>query len=187
MAITINGTGSITGLTAGGLPDGSITTDDLAANAVTAAKLAAGAGGKILQVVQGTTATPVTTNTSTATDIGLSASIQPVAANSNIIAIVNASCRIWGGLYQNIGFSLLRGSTKIWGDNGSVSSNQYYFETGGNQYRYFYAALNYQDDPTYTLGDTLTYKVQSRQSGSYDVRWQYENHQSTILLLEVAQ
>ena len=39
MAITINGTGTITGLTAGGLPDGSITTDDLAANAVTAAKL----------------------------------------------------------------------------------------------------------------------------------------------------
>jgi hypothetical protein len=36
MAITINGTGSITGLTAGGLPDGS----------VTAADLAAGAGGR---------------------------------------------------------------------------------------------------------------------------------------------
>jgi uncharacterized protein YaiE (UPF0345 family) len=43
MAITINGTGSITGLTTGGLPDGSITTDDLAANAVTAAKLSTGA------------------------------------------------------------------------------------------------------------------------------------------------
>ena len=46
MAITINGTGSITGLTAGGLPDASITSDDIAAGAVTAAKLAAGAGGK---------------------------------------------------------------------------------------------------------------------------------------------
>jgi hypothetical protein len=43
MAITINGTGSITGISAGGYPDGSITTDDLAANAVTAAKLATGA------------------------------------------------------------------------------------------------------------------------------------------------
>ena len=40
MAITINGTGTITGLTAGGLPDGSIATDDLANNAVTAGKLA---------------------------------------------------------------------------------------------------------------------------------------------------
>ena len=43
MSITINGSGSITGLTAGGLPDGSITTDDLAADAVTSAKIANGA------------------------------------------------------------------------------------------------------------------------------------------------
>jgi hypothetical protein len=42
MAITINGTGSITGLTAGGLPDGSVTADDLAADAVTSAKIANG-------------------------------------------------------------------------------------------------------------------------------------------------
>jgi len=42
MAITINGTGSITGLTAGGLPDGSVTTDDLAADAVTSGKIASG-------------------------------------------------------------------------------------------------------------------------------------------------
>ena len=42
MAITINGTGSITGLSAGGLPDSSITSDDIAANAVTEAKLASG-------------------------------------------------------------------------------------------------------------------------------------------------
>jgi hypothetical protein len=40
MAITINGTGSITGLTAGGLPDGSVTADDLATDAVTSAKIA---------------------------------------------------------------------------------------------------------------------------------------------------
>lgn len=33
MAITIDGTGSITGLTAGGLPDGSITSDDIASSA----------------------------------------------------------------------------------------------------------------------------------------------------------
>jgi len=41
MPITINGTGTITGISAGGLPDACITTDDIAANAVTAAKLGA--------------------------------------------------------------------------------------------------------------------------------------------------
>lgn len=42
MAIVIDGTGSITGLSAGGLPDNSITTNDIAANAITEAKLATG-------------------------------------------------------------------------------------------------------------------------------------------------
>jgi len=39
MAITINGNGTIGGITVGGLPDGTIDTDVLAANAVTEAKL----------------------------------------------------------------------------------------------------------------------------------------------------
>jgi len=43
MPITINGDGSITGLAVGGLPNGSVDADSLAANAVTSAKLASGA------------------------------------------------------------------------------------------------------------------------------------------------
>jgi len=39
MPITINGTGTVTGISAGGLPDGVITTDDIAANAVTFGKI----------------------------------------------------------------------------------------------------------------------------------------------------
>ena len=39
MPITINGSGTVTGISAGGLPDSVITTDDIAANAVTTAKL----------------------------------------------------------------------------------------------------------------------------------------------------
>ena len=42
MPITINGSGTVTGISAGGLPDGVITTDDIAANAVTTAKLGSG-------------------------------------------------------------------------------------------------------------------------------------------------
>jgi len=42
MPITINGSGTVTGITAGGLPDGVITTDDIAAGAVTTAKLTGG-------------------------------------------------------------------------------------------------------------------------------------------------
>ena len=50
MALVLNGSSNvITGLAVGGLPDGIVDTDMLAANAVTAAKRGAGA---ILQVVQ---------------------------------------------------------------------------------------------------------------------------------------
>ena len=43
MAITINGNGTITGINVGGLPDGIVDTDTIAANAVATAKLADGA------------------------------------------------------------------------------------------------------------------------------------------------
>ena len=43
MPVTINGDGSITGLAVGGLPNGTVDADTLAANAVTTAKLANGA------------------------------------------------------------------------------------------------------------------------------------------------
>ena len=39
MSITINGTGTVTGISVGGIPDGVVDTDVLAANAVTTAKL----------------------------------------------------------------------------------------------------------------------------------------------------
>ena len=53
MPVSINGnTGVITGLAVGGLPDGIVDADMLAANSVTSGKLASGVGGKILQVKQ---------------------------------------------------------------------------------------------------------------------------------------
>ena len=86
MAITINGSGTITGLTAGGLPDGSITTDDLAANAVTAAKLAAGAGGKLLQIQTAHSST--SSNPTSSVDL-FTTSLTTInsSANSNIIIL----------------------------------------------------------------------------------------------------
>ena len=59
MAITINGNGTLTGVSVGGLPDGIVDTDMLATNAVATAKIADAAvtaakrgAGAILQVVQ---------------------------------------------------------------------------------------------------------------------------------------
>ena len=76
MAITINGSGTITGISAGGLPAGS----------VTSATLADGVGGKILQVKQALK-TDVQAITSTSfTDIsGLSLDITPSSSSNKIL------------------------------------------------------------------------------------------------------
>ena len=115
MAITINGTGSITGLTAGGLPDGSITTDDLAANAVTAAKLAAGAGGKILQVV--TTDYTGVFNTSSAntwTQVSsLDCSINLASSSSKVLVIVSLGQVSQTGSISGTAWDIRRDGTAI--------------------------------------------------------------------------
>ena len=90
MAIAINGTGTITGISVGGLNDSIITSDELANAAVTSAKLASGAGGKILQVVQTqfTDVFSITSGEDTwVTVTGFSAAITPSASTNNILVM----------------------------------------------------------------------------------------------------
>ena len=87
MAITIDGSGSVTGVSVGGLPDAIVDTDMLAANAVSSAKLASGVGGKVLQVKQ-TVKTDTFSSTTTGSDVditGLSVSITPSSASNKIL------------------------------------------------------------------------------------------------------
>jgi len=165
MAITINGTGSITGLTAGGLPDGSITSADLASGAITAGALPS---GSILQVVQ-TTKTDTTSTVSTSyTDIsGMSRTITPVAADSNILVMVMVSLGADGAIAANGYVQILRGSTDIFSGtaasrtSASVAMMAYGTGSGADfHYSTLTEPITYLDDPTYTLGDELTYKLQ---------------------------
>ena len=72
MPIAINGSGTVTGISVGGLPDGIVDTDMIAAAAVTAPKRGAGA---ILQTVNGTVSSQVERTSSGFTDTGLTANI----------------------------------------------------------------------------------------------------------------
>ena len=87
MPIAINGSGTVTGISVGGLPDGIVDTDMIAADAVTAPKRGAGA---IIQVVQAvkTDVSSWSFETSNANfkETGLQATITPTKA-SNIILI----------------------------------------------------------------------------------------------------
>ena len=85
MPIAINGSGTITGVSVGGLPDGIVDTDMLAAGAVTAAKRGAGA---ILQVKQTVKTNIFSTTSNGFNDVtGLTVTITPTSSSSKILAM----------------------------------------------------------------------------------------------------
>ena len=116
MPVTINGNGSITGLSVGGLPDGTVDADTLASNSVTTAKIATGAvaastlpAGTVVQTVfkDGTASSnSVQLNSGSMGnpawfDTGGSGSslaeITPIFANSKILVNFMYSLRIGDG------------------------------------------------------------------------------------------
>jgi hypothetical protein len=171
MAITINGTGSITGLTAGGLPDGSVTTDDLAANAVTAAKI--GYAGAILQVVQTVKTDTNSHSGSTWGDTGLSATITPSSSSSKILVLVDAMISSDVGYAMKI--KLLRNSTDVYVGNAATNQPRVSrvmhgtYSTGVNSSS-MSASVIYLDSPSTT--SATTYKLQF---GSYTPNTIYLN------------
>ena len=115
MAIQINGNGTITGISAGGLPAGT----------VTSATLASGVGGKILQVKQAvkTDTQSFSTGSSTLSDsyfdiTGLSVTLTP---SSGTKCLVSYDVNLGGeGAYRQ-GIAVIRDSTQIYLGNADGS------------------------------------------------------------------
>jgi hypothetical protein len=196
MPVTISGSGTITGIATGGLPDGSIAAGDLASSLDLTGKtvtLPAGTGGKILQVVQGFTDTQVTVTTATYTDSGLSANITPASTSSKILVIANQQAKFYRAGHSYAGFRILRDSTTIiesvFDGNGPLDFGVD-AGTAGTHVR-TRATYTYLDSPSST--SQLTYKIQGRphvanQSASLQMNESgaANNAESYIILMEVA-
>ena len=114
MPITIAVSGTITGLSAGGLPANSITSASIADNAITSGKLASGVGGKILQVVSNHVTEKLSQNCATETWLAFSeldTSITPSAATSKIL--ISGWLNVSISSAMNVFIKLRRGSTDI--------------------------------------------------------------------------
>jgi len=155
MPITINGSGTVTGISVGGLPDG----------IVDSGTLASGVGGKILQVVEGSSTTEVEVTSTSLTDSGLSATITPASSSNKILVLVNQIYTIYRHDDDNNGgIVLLRGSTVI-GSYMKNSSDKYWglgMDAQGsgadrieNRHRWNFS---YLDSPSTT--SATTYKTQ---------------------------
>ena len=104
MPIVLNGSGTVTGISVGGLPDGIVDGDTLAS----------GVGGKILQVVTASTSTLSSTQSTSYSDNGVSLAITPSATSSKVLVLVNISIQSHANAYNCGGsIKLLRDSTEI--------------------------------------------------------------------------
>ena len=134
----------------------------LTADSTTATGLkwaAAAGGGKILQVVEGSTTTYTTNNTSTFADTNLTATITPSATSSKILVLISqAGCTIAGGASNDgngIKFKLLRGATDI----GTTSDGTFGYSASAVSGRNGYTmSMLILDSPSTT--SATTYKTQ---------------------------
>jgi hypothetical protein len=143
-----------------GITDGTIVAGDIASGAITAAKLASGVGGKVLQVVSATKTDVFSITSQTFTDVtGLSVSITPSSASNKILIIAS----LYGGSIGNNAFGrLMRDSTAICiadanTDNRRASFGNFYHD---DTYDPIYSSTsqNFLDSPNTT--SATTYKIQ---------------------------
>jgi len=97
MALVLNGSSNtIGGVAVGGLPDGIVDTDMLAANAVSSAKLASGVGGKVVQFVQAQSSASVeTTSSSYQTFSQINVAITPTSATNLLFAQLSVPALVY--------------------------------------------------------------------------------------------
>jgi hypothetical protein len=160
MAIVINGTGSISGLSnVGGISSAQV--------------------GSVLQVVTGTLSSSTSTASTSFVSTGLSASITPSSATNKILIIASFSGGIDGGAV-NGAFTLYRGAST------NLGNATYGFgRARTSDYLYTIMPITYLDSPATTSSTTyqIYYKTTNASNSAYlaDV-----NGVCSITLMEIA-
>jgi hypothetical protein len=120
MPITINGSGTLTGISTGGLPDGCIATDDLANNAVITAKMGSGEASGLCKAWvnfqgTGTVAIRASYNVSSITDNGVGDyTLNFASALPDGNYAVKGSCQM-SGVVASVSVDLLGSGTMLAG------------------------------------------------------------------------
>ena len=175
MAIVINGSGTVTGLAVGGLPDGTVDAGTLATNsvdsaelidgAVDAAHLASGVGGKVLQVVQTVKTDTASHNGTSWSSALMSASITPTSASNKILVMYSATMVCSDAGYETY-TSLWRDSTQIFLGDAAGSRGRSSGVVGRvDAYAGETLSQQYLDSPSSTSSITYTFKARSSGSG----------------------
>ena len=186
MPVTINGNGSITGLSVGGLGSGVVNTASIADDAVTGVKQGTGSVIQTVTDIQAPATDNSSGNTSTSyADFGLSVTITPILSNSkmiifaegggftyktsssNVSAIINLGFTPSGGSFTELRYMSLRKS-------GEGSSTQRLLTTWSFCYPH-----------THGQSGAITYKCQHKCDEANYVWAQYRGAQMTVMEIKV--
>jgi hypothetical protein len=140
---------------------------------------AVAAGGKVLQVVQGSTTTNASSSSSTYADTNLSASITPSAATSKVLVIVAQQLQGSSSADSANGMRIVRASTTVFTQTRVNTHTDAAANSMGG-----IVSLVYLDSPNTT--SATTYKTQFARfgaTGTADV--QVASSESTITLIEI--
>jgi hypothetical protein len=176
MSIVLGGDGTITGLTATGISAAQTVT-------ITSANLPA---GTVLQVVNSSYNTFASTNSSTFSSTGLTATITPKFATSKILVMgsLNGVGKTSQDTYGNL--RLIRGASTV------VTNIDFsYAKTGNTVQSEGGSSVNFLDSPATT--SATTYTIQFASGGNVNL-FMFNNYQvtngdtvSTLTLMEIAQ
>ena len=184
MPITLNGNGTVTGISAGGLPDGCIQSADIASGVIPA-------GGKILQVQQTFKNDAASTNSGTYSAVsGLTVSITPSSSSNKILYsghlyLASTSSEVVFRLTRTIGgsvnYDIAAPSTYADDEDGT-------FAHGGGS-RYGGHSFQFLDSPNTTSAITYGINWQTHSGTTYLNRtWDngWFHGISTITAMEIA-
>lgn len=147
----------------------------------------AGGGGKVLQVVQGTTSTETSISSTTYTDSSITATITPTSATSTILVIVSGTIRIRRTASEQTAAGktrLLRGATVA---QERLNTIQLEISTTSTEDAISVQtpfSFLYQDSPATT--SATTYKIQGALStAAGTLTFNYDSTAATIILMEI--
>ena len=171
MPIVLNGSGTVTGISVGGLPDGIVDGDTLAS----------GVGGKVLQVQSAfKTDTSSVTDNATPQDIsGLSITITPASASNKFYITGKVQTSVWQtanhAIHINVNGSLV-GQPSAAGNRHVAHGGLGYISTG-QQYAMYSTPIDLLIDASNANAHTI--KLQFAQSDTGQSKTVYVNRQRT--------
>ena len=136
-------------------------------------------GGKVLQVVQGSTSTQVAVTAGNSADTGLTAAITPSATSSKILVICTHGLFTKTAATTYCSLSLLRSSTGIY-----TIGNAFY-STSDGELRLPTVGISYLDSPSSTSSVTYKTAIVCPGGSSGTIYSQYQNQPSVIQLIEI--